>query len=354
MLKKLIIALIILTFNILMLMFPQEVISAAKDGLLLWYNNVLPSLLPFMIGANLLAGTGLIRRIGKLLHPIMMKIFGVPGAGSFALIAGLMSGYPVGAKIATDLRQNGTLTKIEARRLIAFCNNAGPSLIIGSVATTMLGAPQLGYFMLVIHIIAALSTGVLFKFILKDKPGTNVILQASNASTNKSFVSLFGDSVTSAVTILTQVGGFIVLFSVIARLIDSTGLMSALNDVSRGFLIGTIEIVNGANILNETALDTSHKALLIGALAAWGGLSIHAQTINIINKTDIGVSVYICGKALHMIFAIIYGLLALKISEYITAPNWPVFSNSFATNSNFGFTIVVVVPIAIFVCLKFK
>lgn len=46
---------------------------------------------------------------------------------------GIISGYPVGAKIVTEFRKNGECTKAEAERLLAFTNNSGPLFIIGTV-----------------------------------------------------------------------------------------------------------------------------------------------------------------------------------------------------------------------------
>ena len=48
--------------------------------------------------------------------PIKIAILFVPGEGAFALIMGIISGYPVGAKIVTNFRKNGICTKEEGER----------------------------------------------------------------------------------------------------------------------------------------------------------------------------------------------------------------------------------------------
>ncbi len=63
----------------------------------------------------------------------MKPIFNVPGIGAYAFIMGIISGYPVGAKIVTEFRKNGECSKAEAERLLAFTNNSGPLFIIGTV-----------------------------------------------------------------------------------------------------------------------------------------------------------------------------------------------------------------------------
>ena len=63
----------------------------------------------------------------------MRPLFNVPGEDSYPLIMGIVSGYPVGAKIVCDLRNKNILTKPEAERLLAFNNNSGPLFILGTI-----------------------------------------------------------------------------------------------------------------------------------------------------------------------------------------------------------------------------
>lgn len=52
---------------------------------------------------------------------------------------GIISGYPIGAKIVTEFRKNGDCSRAEAERLLAFTNNSGPLFIIGTVGVSMFG-----------------------------------------------------------------------------------------------------------------------------------------------------------------------------------------------------------------------
>ena len=49
----------------------------------------------------------------------MRPLFNVPGDAVYAFIFGLISGYPVGAKIVADLRNNDVCTKDEAERMLS-------------------------------------------------------------------------------------------------------------------------------------------------------------------------------------------------------------------------------------------
>ena len=86
----------------------------------------------------------------------MRPVFRVPGIGAYAFIMGIISGYPVGAKIVTKFRQDGLCTKAEAERLLAFTNNSGPLFIIGTVGITLFGNTQIGILLFLTHIFSSL------------------------------------------------------------------------------------------------------------------------------------------------------------------------------------------------------
>jgi len=138
-LKNNILPTLIIIFVICLVLFSNQNLSATKNGLLLWANSVVPALLPFFIATELLSHTNVVAFIGKLLNKYMKPIFNVPGIGAYAFIMGIISGYPVGAKIVTKFRQDSVCSKAEAERLLAFTNNSGPLFIIGTVGISLFG-----------------------------------------------------------------------------------------------------------------------------------------------------------------------------------------------------------------------
>lgn len=96
--------------------FSSQNLIASKNALKLWSTTVVPSLLPFFIATEVLSYTNVFKTLGKFLDKFMKPLFNVPGIGSGALILGIISGYPVGAKIVSDLRSKNEITKTEARK----------------------------------------------------------------------------------------------------------------------------------------------------------------------------------------------------------------------------------------------
>lgn len=358
-LSGILLPLLVALFNTLLIVFPTEVIGAAKEGTMLWYNSVFPSLLPFIIGTNLLSGLGLIHFAGTILEPVMYPLFRVPGCGGFALIAGMTSGYPMGAKITGQLRETGQLSQAEAQRLISFCNTSGPLFIVGAVGVGMFGSAEAGYFMLIIHYAGAFLTGLVFR---NYRAGGNraapskkrLIRQAfrsmSNArrSDGRSFGKLLGDSVRNALEAVTQVGGFIILFCVLVRILEVTNILglicaimepaisfihtnihsAASAELFEGLLAGLLEMTNGVKMIAADASSpiSSIHIVVAAALISFGGFSIHAQSVNFISKTDIKISAYIFSKITHGLITIIMGALLCPFfnferSETVTVYN---------------------------------
>ena len=104
-------------FTICLIVFSKSNIQAVKNSLNIWVNNVIPSLFPFFIATELLNHTNIPRVIGNMFNKIMRPLFNVPGIGAYALFMGIISGYPVGAKIVTNFRNDNLCTKEEAERL---------------------------------------------------------------------------------------------------------------------------------------------------------------------------------------------------------------------------------------------
>ena len=84
--------------------------------------------------SEIMIGLGVVHFMGVLVEPIMRPVFRIPGEGAFAVVMGLASGYPVGARITARLYQEGMCNSVEGERLVSFANTADPLFMIGAVA----------------------------------------------------------------------------------------------------------------------------------------------------------------------------------------------------------------------------
>lgn len=201
--------------------FSSSTFEVAQNALILWANNVIPSLLPFFICIDLLKATPFVNIISKLLTPIMRPLFGVSGAGAFALSMGWLSGYPTGAKITSELYQEGKCSQAEAYRLLAFTNTSGPLFIIGTCGIAMFHNSKIGILLLIAHILGSITVGFIFKNCFSSPNSTSIISQKSEkintleTLNTKNLGKLIGISIQNSFSTLILIGGYIVSFAII-------------------------------------------------------------------------------------------------------------------------------------------
>jgi len=306
-----IILVFLVIFKVLFLIFPGVVLAAAREGLLLWLHNIIPALLPFMIIVNMLIGMGFARFLGKMLAPAMQKIFGLPGAGGFALITGLTSGYPIGAKTVADLRKNGEISVRDAQHLLAFCNNAGPLFILGVVGVGFFGSTAAGYVLWAGHVLSALILGVLLKFSCSGGRGQSPlhhILPTFSYNSNISPGKALSHSVKNAMESMTIIGGLVIFFSAVMAVLGEIGLPD--KGLAAGLIAGAVEVTGGVHKISEYGISTVSLGFAAFVIA-FGGLSIHMQTFHFTEGTGVKTAPYLACKILH-------GILAATITIFLT------------------------------------
>ena len=158
----------LLLVGLLLFLFPEESVAAAREGISLCVDVLIPSLFPFFVLSSLLISTGLAGLCARPLESFMRPLFGVGGAGAAALSLGLIGGYPVGARTVAQLVQRRECSQTEARRLSLFCNNCGPAFFIGAAGVGVFGAKEAGFLLLGANLTAAVLLGILFHVFGKE------------------------------------------------------------------------------------------------------------------------------------------------------------------------------------------
>ncbi len=340
-----------------MVLYPQEAFDASVNGLKTWWHIVFPALLPFFIFAQLLIGLGVVHMMGIFLEPIMRPVFNVPGTGSFVVAMGLASGFPIGAILTAELCRRNLCNRVEAERLLSFTNTADPLFMFGAVAVGMLGHPQVGMTLAAAHYLSSITLGLLMRFYRRGEPGSaepgaqtprgGLFYQAQRAlvearrQDGRPFGKLLGDAIQSSVNTLLLIGGFIILFAVIIRILDVIGLVGS---ISRGLapvlslvglnptlapalFSGILEIDLGCQYTAQlTGVSLHDQVIACSIIIAWSGLSVHGQVSSIIAGTKIRILPYIAARFFHSLLAGIYSAIFLGPLARITGNvAFPVF-----------------------------
>ena len=256
----------------------------------------------------------------------MRPIFNVPGEGAFALLMGIISGYPVGAKIVANLKEKKLCNEIEAERLLAFTNNSGPLFIIGTVGIGMFYSFSIGLILFVTHLLSCLTVGFIFRWWGKSKEkyhrNTDCALPSSSLSFNN-LGELLSKSILTSINTILMIGGFVVIFSIIISMLNTTNILQAISSqlfnllgipevFTLSIITGFIEVTNGISYISSTlAFSINLKIIICSFVLGFGGFSVLLQVLSITSKANISIKPYFVGKLLQAFFAVFYTYLLI-------------------------------------------
>lgn len=308
------VTLCIVAFMVCLIIYPDRYVSSTLEGIKLWVFSVLPSLLPFFFLTTLLTKTASLEKLSKKANKITKKLYNCGGITLYAQIMSILSGYPVGAKVVSDLYQKKLITKDEATRASTFCSTTGPLFIVGSVGISMFENKTIGLIFLITHILSSIFCGVCFRkygdnrtfgdFLTKKETSDNVLY----------------DCVYQSVISVLIVGGFVSVFYTLSQILHDFNvlfifekLLSPLlgKNFSVGFIQGIIECTKGCKILSVDYSILS-ASLALG-LISFGGFSIICQSIVFLKKAEVNIKIFLLSKLTQMIFSIIVCFLLLAL-----------------------------------------
>ena len=229
----------------------------ALKALTLCAGTVIPSLFPFMTVTALLVRLGFGQWLAPHTAGLMAPLFRLPGCASSALLLGLVGGYPIGARTAAELYASGALTRAEAERLLTFCNNSNPVFLISVLGVGVFGSVRAGLWLWLLHIAAALLTGLLLRGHGTDRRSVPPAISFQAPSLSGAFVSAVRDSASGMLSVC----AFVTLFYVLAAGCAGWGGLSV--------LCQTAAILDGTDLpLRPCVLGKLMQGLLSAALAA--------------------------------------------------------------------------------------
>lgn len=305
------IPILILFFS--MLSFPQTVFTGASYGLVLWFRHVLPTLLPYMILINVLICTPALHWICRITSTFLCPLLGTSYYGTFAVLTGFLCGYPMGAKITSDLLNVNKISRSEASYLLSFCNNISPAFILSYVVAQNMKERNLCIPFFLILTFTPLMLSFIFRLFYRLPESSCSFPQVTPGSFSNPSESISDNfldrCILNAFESVTKVGGYMMMFSVLIQLLASV----LPNTIFSLLLYSSLEISTGIRLLFSSALYTTEKIILCAFLTSFGGWCCIAQTYSMISSSQLPILPYITAK---LVTALVTSLL---ISAYIYA-----------------------------------
>ena len=287
-------------------------LSYATMGLDLWFEKMIPSLLPFMMLSGIMVRMKLTDRAAMLIYPVVKPLAKVRKNVCYAMLMGFLCGFPMGARVVDDLYQRQMISKREAEYLLAFCNNIGPVYFCSFVL------PLLGRRLVWPYLFGMYGIPLLYGLALRytrfrdiplpgeegGRPAALVACEDRRGLTEKGSGARFWEklleavdgSIQASVRSMLSLGGYMILFNLL-NLVPHQVLGRPVGPLSP-----LLEITGGLKLLGDAFPLYSLLAL------SFGGLSCIAQTYSCIGDSDLSISDYILHK---VVLTLLCGLFYL-------------------------------------------
>lgn len=310
---------ILLTFALFVIILflivnPSKYINSAYNGILIWAKAVLPALFPFFFITRLLTELGGIKILANHFQGLMQKVFHVNGMGAYVFLMSMMSGYPVGAKITSELCEKNLITKEEASRLVTFTSTSGPLFVVGTVGAGMFASAKMGFIILISHFLGAMLNGILYR---NHKYTKTILNTKAKFELEKIPDNILEKSMLSAINSILIVGGYIAVFFILIDILSDVGLISMLSALlkaifslwgfdgyfSNSIVVGFIEMTRGCYDLSIFFTDYNVATMVCTFIISFGGLSTMLQAMTFLQRCEIKLGFFFRQKITHAIFA---------------------------------------------------
>lgn len=260
---------------------------SVQEGLDLCLKTVIPALFPFFVLSPLLNSTLLGGQFSLFRH--LGSFCKMPKGSESILIIGLLSGYPVGAQLISQSYKDGYLDTCSAKRLLGFCNNAGPAFIFGMLGPQFEN-PAVPWALWGVHVVGSLIAG---RFLSGE---TNSVCQIKGKRTYT-----LSSSLQQAIRTMASVCGWVIIFRVLFGFCERWFLW-CLPNAMQVLFAGILELSNGCVLLRSITTD-GLRFVLAGFMLSIGGICVLMQTTSV--TQGLGLGYYFPGKVTQAFVSVI-------------------------------------------------
>ncbi|MCR5702094.1 MAG: hypothetical protein K6G76_08120 [Lachnospiraceae bacterium] len=263
---------------VLLLIFHDNVISGAADGLMLWYRVIIPTLLPFILITNAMSES----HSYDVLTSYNPKTYCIT-----AILIGNLCGYPIGAKILNDFVHDKKIPNSVSLSMLSVSSQASPMFLIGYVYNRVLEKTiPLFSFLILIYLPTILFSAIKIRKIKQNS--YTILTPKTNKSSNN-----YQKSFLNSVRIIVVIGVYIMIFSIILRII-----LTHTKYLYLKCCLSFLEITTGLNLIKSLKINTSLKLPLIMSLSSFGGLCTAFQIKSVLTYEKPTIKKYLLDKLL--------------------------------------------------------
>lgn len=311
----------------ILLCFPDTALPLVRESILIWYQNLLPTLFPAMILSNIILYVFLNLQQYRFRIPVLSSLYHLDSYGCLVLLLGFLCGFPIGAYLCAKLVRERQLAREQGQYLLGFCNNLSPVFVISVYCRLFPAVPKIPALLLFYG--CPLLYGILLypctfrqrrysrlrhnsRHNLKNenpKPAKTLSGTSPSGTSERSITDLIDYGISDALSSIVRLAGYIVFFRLFLlplRLLEPEG--------SYSLLLGSlIEITSGIQTYSQNAAATELNDILCHTLPfmTFGGICCIGQTICMIRDSGLSILAYVRDKLLQGVLLIVLLKLSL-------------------------------------------
>lgn len=275
---------------------------AVTDGIKMFFLTILPALLPFSFLSSLMSSHPFVpKRTGKAFE----KIFGVDKVFFYPFVMSLLCGYPIGAKIISDISKYGDINPKQNKVACILCSTPSVSFCVSVIGRVIFSDIAFGIAVYVICVFSSSFVAFVYSKILKSgKTIQNLPLPQGQS------VSFYSTVEKSMLSVL-SVGGIIVLFYILSEIlltfnalgffINSLGFLLGESN-AKTLCLGVIELTKGLNSIAVKSLP------LVCFMCAFGGFSVIMQSMAFLKTAKIKTATFLLSKIASAVLSVLISL----------------------------------------------
>lgn len=314
-LKSLLTIMFILLFTTLIIINPEKINNTILLSCNIFIKNIIPSLFPMYIIANMLIDIKIPKFLSNIFNNTFYKLFKVSGEASFIFFISILTGAPSNAKYINDLLETKNISINTAQKILLFSSFINPLFIINTTGTIFLNNTKIGIYLFLSHILSNILTGITLRNYKKDiKINQYTSLKdnlkdlnhnINNNNLFKTILTSIKNSIDPLLTIFSTLTFFLILINILN--LNNNNIISIL-------LSGILEMTTGLKMLSTSLINYNLKIYISMFFISFGGLSIHAQIFNMLNKKKINYLPFFISKIINSIYSIIIIYFTLQLN----------------------------------------
>ena len=284
--KKLCCIFLLIIMILYFLIYPQNALMASRRGLTLWFEQILPTLLPFSVVSYIILHSNL---FSYSAHTKDHRFLRIQPEEWYVIFCGFLFGFPIGSKLSADLYEHHRIVKKRAQILACFTNNLSP-VFVTSVLVNQLHFSSVVPFFLLLYGIPLCICLALLSFIKPER-----FVHEKKASRFQLNMQIVDAGIINGFETLIKICGYIMMFSIFTEIAQSIPYGSSFPKL---VLTGCLEVTNGISALSQFSCNHFQKYLLTVLFLALNGISGLFQTASLLSVSNLSIKQYLKMKLL--------------------------------------------------------